>query len=147
MSNQCQRPFDEALLTGYLDRVLTQEQGQRVRLHLEDCPACRSLVDDLAAMREATMTTQFEVPGDDQWNEAPRGAASGLAFGLGWLVLIVWLVGVTGFALGHLWSGPESLWEKLLAFGALSGIALVFLSVLIDRIRAARTDRYREVKK
>ncbi len=147
MTGNCQRPFDEALLTGYLDQVLTQEEEQRVRLHLEDCSDCRSLVADLAAMREATMTTQFEVPTDDQWSETPRGPASGLAFGLGWMVLILWLVGISGFALGQLWSGPETLAEKLLAFGAISGFALIFLSVLIDRIRAARTDRYRGVKK
>ena len=147
MSDRCQRPFDEALLSGYLDRVLTQEEEQRVRLHLEDCPSCRSLVADLAQMREATMTTQFEVPSEDQWNEAPRGAASGVAFGLGWLMLVIWLVGVTGFALGQLWSGPESLTEKFLAFGAISGIALLFVSVLIDRIRTAKSDRYRGVKK
>ena len=145
--DECQRPFDEALLTGYLDGVLTQGDEQRVRLHLEDCPRCRSLVEDLREMREVTMTTRFEVPSDEQWNEAPRGAASGLAFGLGWLMLIIWLVGVSGFALGQLWSGPESLAEKFLAFGAISGFALLFLSVLIDRIRAARTDRYRGVKK
>lgn len=147
MSNDCQRPFDEALLTGYLDRVLTQEQEQRVRLHLEDCAECRALVDDLAAMRETTMTTQFEVPTDDQWSEKPRGGISGVAFGLGWLVLILWLVGISGFVLGQLWSGPESLIAKLLNFSVISGFALIFLSVLIDRIRAARTDRYREVKK
>ena len=147
MNDKCQRPFDEALLTGYLDQVLTQEDEQRVRLHLEDCAGCRSLVDDLSEMREVTMTTQFEVPTDDQWSEAPRGPASGLAFGLGWLILIIWLVGVSGFAIGHLWSGPETLTEKLLAFGAISGFVLIFLSVLIDRIRAARTDRYRGVKK
>ena len=89
MSEACNRPFDEALLTGYLDQALTQESEQRVRLHLEDCAECRSLVDDLAAMREVTMTTQFQVPTDDQWSEAPRGPLSGLAFGLGWLILIV----------------------------------------------------------
>jgi len=144
---ECQRPFDEALLTGYLDQVLTQEEEQRVRLHLEDCAACRSLVDDLKEMREAAMTTQFNVPTDDQWREAPRGAASSLAFGLGWLMVIVWLVGISGFVLGQLWSGPETLTEKLLAFGLASGVALLFFSVLIDRIRTYKTDRYRRVQK
>ena len=147
MTGNCQRPFDEALLTGYLDGVLTQEEEQRVRLHLEDCAVCRSLVDDLQEMREAAMTTQFNIPTDDQWRETPRGPASGLAFGLGWLMVIVWLVGVSGFVLGQMWSGPETLTEKLLAFGLISGIALLFLSVLIDRVRAYKNDRYRRVLK
>ena len=147
MNQSCRRPFDEALLTGYLDQVLNQEQEQRVRLHLEDCAACRSLVDDLRELREATMTTEFNVPSDDQWRETPRGPISGLAFGLGWLMVIVWLVGVSGFVLGQLWSGPETLTEKLLAFGLISGVLLLLLSVLLDRIRTYKTDRYRRVEK
>ncbi len=147
MNETCQRPFDEALLSGYLDHALTQEEEQRVRLHLEDCPSCRALVDDLREMRETTMTTRFETPTDDQWSEAPRGAASGLAFGLGWLMVLLWAVGLTGFALGQLWAGDMSIWEKFLAFGAVSGFTLLFVSVLIDRLRTAPKDRYRGVKK
>ena len=56
-------------------------------------------------------------------------------------------MGVSAFALGQLWTGPATTWEKLVAFGAISGVALVFFSVLVDRLRVARTDRYRGVKK
>jgi len=37
--------------------------------------------------------------------------------------------------------------EKLLIFGGLTAFGLLFLSVLIDRIKAARTDRYWGVEK
>lgn len=146
-SSECQRPFDESLLTGYLDHVLTQEEEQRVRLHLEDCGTCRTLVEELATMRKATMSTEFDVPSDDQWDERPRGTASGFAFGAGWFLVAVWAVGITGFALGCVWQGTQSLLEKLIVFGGASGVALLFLSVLIDRLRSRQTDRYRRVRK
>ena len=38
-------------------------------------------------------------------------------------------------------------WARVLVFGGLSAFALLFLSVLLDRINAARTDPYREVEK
>ncbi len=145
--SECRRAFDESLLSGYVDRQLTQGDEQRVRLHLEECPACRALVDDLRQLREVTMDTRFETPLDDGWSEAPRGALSRLFAGAGWAVLVAWIVGVTGFAVGQLWSGPESLAEKLIAFGAVSGFALLFLSVLLDRIRTWKTDPYRRVQK
>ncbi len=145
--SECRRAFDESLLSGYVDRQLTQGDEQRVRLHLEECPACRALVDDLRQLREVTMDTRFETPPDDGWSEAPRGALSRLFAGAGWAVLVAWIVGVTGFAVGQLWSGPESLVEKLIAFGAVSGFALLFLSVLLDRIRTWKTDPYRRVQK
>ncbi len=147
MSTGCDRSFEEALLTGYLDGMLTQGDRQRVAVHLEDCQICRRTVEQMRELREATMTTRFATPPDDQWNEAPRGAASRLSFGLGWLVLVVWVVGVTGFALGQLWSSPESLIEKLLVFGGVSGVVLLFLSVLIDRLKTMSSDRYRGVEK
>ena len=145
--SDCGRPFDESLLTGYLDGVLTQEDAQGVRIHLEDCGTCRELMEDLEMMRKTTMGTQFSVPDDDQWDERPRGTASGFASGVGWTMLLLWVVGIAGFALGQLWSSAQGALEKLLIFGGLSGGALLFLSVLIDRLRARETDRYRRVKK
>ncbi|MCP4204684.1 MAG: hypothetical protein GY769_22475 [bacterium] len=135
------------MLTGYLDQVLTQEDEQRVRVHLEDCGACRTLVEELATMRRAAMTSEFKVPSDDQWSEKPKDAASGLAFGVGWLLLVIWAVGLAGFALGEAWQSTQSLLEKLAIFGGVSGVALLFLSVVLDRLRSRQTDRYRRVKK
>jgi anti-sigma factor RsiW len=145
--SDCGRTFDEAQLTGYLDGVLTQADRQRVRLHLEECAACRRLVDEMKETREATMTTRFELPTDDQWSEAPRGMASRLSAGLGWTLLLAWAVGMAGLVVGHIWSDEMPLYEKLLLFGGLSGGALLFLSVLIDRLKTMRTDPYRRVQR
>lgn len=147
MPEPCKTALPEELLSGYLDGALTQGEEQRVRIHLEDCEPCRLLFEDLAKLREATMSTQFETPRDDQWREAPRGGVSRLSFGLGWLLLGVWVLGLAGVALWQLATGPEGLGEKLLIFGGLSGFGLLVLSVVLDRIRTYRTDRYRRVEK
>ena len=147
MPERCARTFDEAMLSGYVDRELTQGDEQRVRVHLEDCAACRTQVEDMQQLREVTMSSRFNVPVDDQWSEAPRGAASWLAFGLGWTFLIVWVSIVVGFALWQFWTSDEPIAGKLLAFAPVSGVALLFLSVLIDRLKAMRTDPYRTVQK
>jgi anti-sigma factor RsiW len=147
MPERCARTFDEALLSGYVDGALTQADEQRVRVHVEDCEACRRQVEGMQQVREVTMSSQFKVPADDQWSEAPRGAASWLAFGLGWTFLIVWVSIVGGFALWQFWTSDGPIGAKLLAFAPASGIALLFLSVLIDRLKAMRTDPYRRVQK
>ena len=147
MNETCGRTFDEALLTGYLDGVLTQADDQRVRLHLEECGECRRLIDEMRETREATMTTRFELPADDQWDEAPRGLASRLSLSLGWILLLLWTVGMLGLVVGHVWSNGIPLTEKLLLFGGLGGGALLFLSVLIDRLKTMRKDPYRRVER
>jgi predicted anti-sigma-YlaC factor YlaD len=147
MPERCARTFDEAMLSGYVDGELTQGDEQHVRIHLEDCAACRTQVEDMQQLREVTMTSRFNVPADDQWSEAPRGTTSRLAFGLGWTFLIVWVSIVAGFGLWQFWTSDEPIAGKLLAFAPVSAVTLLFLSVLIDRVKAMRTDPYRRVQK
>lgn len=139
--------FDEALLSGYLDGELTQAEAQRVRIHLEDHSEARALLDEMRQTREATMTTRLKVPEDAQWDERPRGLLSLFSRRLGWLLLVAWLVGVTAYGLWQFFTSPEHLAEKLVAASAVSGFGLLFVSVLLDRVRDARTDRYRRVEK
>jgi hypothetical protein len=93
------------------------------------------------------MTTSFHTPPDDSWNEAPGSGWSRLSLRLGWLLVVLWGLSLGGFALWQLWTGPERLLTKLLAFGGISGFALLALSVLLDRLESYRTDRYRRVEK
>ena len=147
MTDRCPRAFDETLLSGHLDGELTQAAEQKVRLHLEECQHCGALLDELRSMRQTTMSTVFSTPNDDQWDERPRGTASLLARGTGWLVAVVWAVAFAVYALWQFLQSSANIWERLLVFGGLSAVTLLFLSVLIDRIRTARSDPYAEVEK
>ncbi len=147
MVERCPQAFDETLITGYLDGELTQATEQRVRIHLEDCDACAALFDELRTLREATMSTEFPRPDDTQWDERPRGSTSWLLRSTGWVLAILWLVVVGGYALWEFWQTPTNPVERLLVVGGLSAFALLFVSVLLDRIQTARTDPYREVEK
>lgn len=147
MTDQCPRAFDETLLSGHLDGELTQAAQQKVRIHLEDCGHCRALLGELQTMRETTISTVFSTPGDDQWDERPRGSASLLTRSTGWIVAVIWAVSFAVYALWQFWHSSANIWERLFVFGGLTAIALLFISVLIDRITAARSDPYAEVEK
>jgi anti-sigma factor RsiW len=147
MPEACGRRFDEALLSGFVDGVLTQSDDQRVRVHVEDCAACRMEVEEMQRLKEVTMSSQFKTPANDQWSEAPRGGASRAAFGVGWSLIMAYLAGMTAFALWQFWTSDRPILGKLVAVAIPSGLALLFVSVLIDRLRAMRTDRYRRVEK
>lgn len=147
MTDQCPRAFDETLISGHLDGELTQAAQQKVRLHLEDCGHCRALLGELQAMRETTISTVFSTPDDHQWDERPRGTTSLLWRNTGWIVAIVWAISFAAFAMWHFWQSSANIWERLFVFGGLSAVALLFISVLIDRITVARSDPYTEVEK
>jgi len=144
--NRCEEHY-RVLISGYLDGELTQGDEQRVRLHLEGCPACRAEVAAMREIREAQMTTPFRVPEDDQWREAPRGATSRTLRWAGWILLAAGLA-VAAWEGGRELLASEAPWTELLPPLALVvGGALLLLSVLLDRLAAARTDRYRRIEK
>ena len=93
------------------------------------------------------MSTEFVAPDDRQWDERPRSGLSLLSRGAGWTLGLVWVAAVAVYGLWQLWSSAAGLIEKVLAFGGLSAIALLLISVVLDRIAAARTDPYQEVQK
>ena len=47
----------------------------------------------------------------------------------------------------EVWTSDEALVEKLIVFGGWTGFGLLFVGVLLDRLKAMKTDRYREVEK
>ena len=147
MADRCPARFDETMISGHLDGELTQAAEQKVRVHLEDCEHCRTVLGELRTLREATMSTDFHKPDDSQWDERPQSGLSFVTRGTGWIIAIVWAVFFAGFALWQFWQGSANLVERLLVFGGLSAVALLFSSVLLDRLRAAKTDPYREVEK
>ena len=138
--------FDDALISGYIDGELTQEELQLVRIHLEDCVTCRKTADEMSRIREATMGSQFHVPQDTQWDEAPRGSTSRLLRNAGLVIGLAWLVAVIGYLLVEL-VGSEDLVGILLVGGLLVSAGLILASALLDRRDALKSDRYRRVKK
>ncbi len=145
--SEAKHEFDEALISGYVDGELTQRDDQRVRLHLEDCVQCRNIAGEMRKLKEATMTSDFQVPEDTQWDEKPRGSVSGFLSNFGWMIAIAWVVAIIGFVIWQVATDAENLLEAVLVFGLWLGFGLVFLSVLIDRLKTYRTDPYRRVEK
>jgi anti-sigma factor RsiW len=147
MADRCPASFDETLISGYFDGELTQAAEQKVRIHLEDCKHCRTVLGELRTLRKTTMATEFHTPADSQWDERPQTGLSLFARGTGWIIAVVWTAFFAVYALWQFWQGSANLIERILVFGGLSAVALLFTSVLLDRLRAARTDPYREVEK
>ena len=145
MTSPCTRPFDETLLTGYLDQALPHRQTQRVRLHLEDCPTCKAMLDEMGTLRQAALDTRFLVPDDDGWPELPKSRISALSRSAGWFLVIGWMSIVSGLSLWHLVAETGDPLTIFLVLGLPGGVALLFLSVLRDRLQDLKTDPYREI--
>ena len=143
-TDQAHTPFDEELLTGYLDGVLTQQEAQRVRLHLERDEEARRLYEELTEMRAAALQTPFRV--DDQWDERPRGVASRVLRFTGLGLLVLWAAALLALVV---WipEEPQVAWLRVLHGAGVAGFLLTLSSAALDRVVSARSDIYRRVEK
>jgi len=134
-------------LSGYLDGELTQQQRQRVQLHLEDCAECRRLLDELTAVRTRLGASDLSGLPADRWREDMDESGVALARGLGWLLLIGAGVVIGAIAIFHFLADPGlgAGWKLLIGAFYLGWLAL-FVSVLRQRLIERRTDRYKDVE-
>ena len=156
MKHDCKET--EPLLSGYLEGELTQSARQRVDVILEDCKACAGTLEELqqqeGSMNCESMTTEGK-------RKLRRGAEEGagaslgqwlflggvlLVYGTGAYLLCVELVADAKFAET---GNEEDKFPMLMRIGVptlLLGLGILFFTVLFQRIRAAKTDKYTDVK-
>ncbi|MDA8016623.1 MAG: hypothetical protein MPN21_04170 [Thermoanaerobaculia bacterium] len=144
-SDKTTQPFDEDLISGYLDGTLGHRQAQRVRLLIEENGDARRLYQELRALRQATLATRFEAPGDDVWPELPKTPTSRFSRRVGWLVLLSWLTVMVVMALWSLFQATGDPLQILLVLGLPGAFVLLLVSVFIDRLRDPDEKRYRGV--
>ena len=143
--SQTNRPFDEDLISGYLDGTLRQREAQRVRLLIEENEDARRLYQELKALRQATLSTRFEPPDDSAWPELPQTGTSRVSRRLGWMLLLSWLAVIVGLALWRLFTATGDPLQIFLVLGLPGAFVLLLVSVLVDRLRDPDEERYRGV--
>ena len=138
----------EVLLSGYLDGELTQQERQKVGVYLERDERYREILAELERVKTETERLHYEEPSSGDWKTMEKSLVQDVSRGLGWIILSIWAVALTSYGLWELAAAPdEPLTDKLLVFGFFLGVALLFCSVLTQRIRESRTDKYKGVYK
>lgn len=138
----------EVLLSGYLDGELTQQERQKVGVYLERDERYREILAELERVKTETERLHYEEPSSGDWKTMEKSLVQDVSRGLGWIILSIWAVALTSYGLWELAAAPdEPLIGKLLVFGFFLGVALLFCSVLTQRIHESRTDKYKGVYK
>jgi len=135
-------------LSAYLDGELTQQQRQKVTVHLRDCEACRRVYEDFARMRDDIKHLSFPEPTEDEWRNVMGGFAFKTTRGLGWLLWVAGAVVLIAYGLYELIRDPTiNVIEHVGILALILGSVLLFLTVLFERIGSYRADKYKDVEK
>lgn len=135
------------LLSGYLDRELTQQQRQRVQIHCEACAECKKNLEELQALRDSIGKARLSELDADVWRERMDDPTVRASRGIGWLLFLGGVLIATGVGTYKMALDTSiSLGEKLIIGGIYSGLALLFFSVLRQRLIERKTDKYKDVE-
>lgn len=135
------------LLSGYVDGELTQQQRQRVDVHCANCEECENDLLELRALRESIGKAGLSDLKQDVWREMMNDTTVRTTRGIGWLLLIGGVVIAMGIGvISFLFSSSTGFVEKLIVSTIYGGLALLFYSVLRQRLIERKADKYKDVE-
>lgn len=135
------------LLSGYIDGELTQQERQRVDIHCESCAECFQLRRELRELRRDVGDARLSEIGEDKWREMMSDSTVQATRGIGWLLLIGGFLALAGIGIYEFLTDPSVGWpEKLLVAVIYGGFALLFVSVLRQRLIERKSDKYKDVE-
>ncbi len=147
MTQPCERY--QVLISGYLDGELSSEDRSDLEAHLDACTACRRECDAMQRLAVGTAAAfAREAPPEDVWDGFVNGVYNRLERRSGWLALTAGALLLPVYGIYHFLAGEwANALVKVLIAAPIIGLGILFVSVLRQRLRAARTDRYsREVR-
>lgn len=136
-----------ALLSGFVDGELTQQQRQFVSLHCDGCETCREELARLKEVRERVGKAVLSAAGEDKWRETMDDSTVRLTRGIGWLIFVIAVLAIAGAGLvAFILSDELSIGMKLIFVGIYGGLALLLISVLRQRLIESKSDKYKDVE-
>ena len=134
-------------LSGYLDGELTQQERQRLDLHLADCQDCAGMLRELEDLRERMGQSGLSQKYEDAWREEMDDLGVKLSRGIGWVLLVGAAVIIGGFIVLQVLTDPGITGTWKFIIGAFYiGLLGLFISVLRQRLLERKTDRYKDVE-
>jgi len=131
------------LMSGCLDGELTADDRGRLEGHLASCGVCREEFGRMKRLVEATSGLRVDEPPEEVWETFMDGVYNRMERQTGWIVFIVGAAALAVFGIYLFLVEPwGSALVKLLIATPVVGLAVVFISVLRERLSVAKTDRY-----
>jgi len=140
------------LMMAYLDDELDEQQRRAFEEHLASCPACTREMKEFARLKQVTDSVTLVEPEDRLWEQYWGGVYNRIERNIGWTLFSVagiLLVIYGGFkAIEDLVRDPAvGLLLKIGLLVLITGLAILFVSILRERIYFWSKDRYKDVRR
>jgi predicted anti-sigma-YlaC factor YlaD len=146
----CQDHKDSMM--AYLDNELSDAQKEAFEAHLASCPACAAEMEAFKKLKQITDGVALVEPEDRLWTHYWGGVYNRIERGIGWVIFSVagiLLLIYGGFtAIEKVIDNPSvGVLLKVGLLALLTGLAILFVSVVRERIYFWSRDRYKDVRR
>ncbi len=140
------------LMMGYLDGELDSQQKQTFETHIETCRDCRSELEEFRHLKQITDEVTLREPEDKIWQQYWGNLYNRIERGIGWLlfsIAAVVLLIYGGFKLieGIVRDPSVGMLLKIGLLALLAGLAILFVSVLRERLYFWKKDPYKNIRR
>ncbi len=140
------------LMMGYLDDELDNAQKRTFEKHIESCKDCAAELEQFKKLKNVTDSVKLAEPEDVLWEKYWSGVYNRFERGIGWL-----LMSIAGIAL-LIYGGFKAVEEmvkdptvsailKVVILAFIAGLAVLFVSILRERLYFWKKDRYKDVRR
>jgi len=140
------------LIMGYLDDELEDQQRQAFEEHLATCPECKGEVEEFRQLIQVTDEVVLAEPEDRIWQQYWSSIYNRIERGVGWIlfsVAAILLLIYGGFkAIEEIIKDPAmGVIFKAGLLILIAALAILFVSVLRERLYFWKKDRYKDVRR
>ena len=143
--NDCDQ--HQPLLMGLMDQELTPEETMDVGDHLRRCASCREEYEHLREISGKMEAISFREPQDEILRQLWKSPFSRFTRNAGLLMVCGGLAALFLYAVYQFATQAELDVPALATATVWVGVAILFLSVLRERLATYKHDPYREVKR
>jgi hypothetical protein len=135
-------------LVGRLDHELTPQESAEVNEHLTRCFNCREELERLRETSGKLEGVHYAEPQDEVLRRLWRNPFSRLSRAGGMLLILLGYAVIIGYGLYSFFTGDkEALWGKLPVAAIVIGFIILFIHVVLERVKTCRKDPYREIER
>ena len=140
------------LMMGYLDNELSNEQKHTFSEHLANCQSCQNELEEFKKLKAITDDVALVEPEDKMWEQYWGNIYNRFERGIGWImfgVAAILLLIYGGFKMieGLIEDPTIGICLKIGLLVLIAGVAILFVSVIRERLFFWKKDRYKDVRR
>lgn len=140
------------LMMGYLDDELDDAQKKTFEEHIESCKDCAAELEQFKKLKNVTDSVKLAEPEDVLWENYWTGVYNRFERGIGWILMSITGIVLIIFGLFKMVEGiikdPNvEVLLKIVILTFIAGLAVLFVSILRERLYFWKKDRYKDVRR